>query len=151
MITNRSVFTETILAIREKVVTRYINRIDKDRVKAFRKIGNQSYWAVVRRIGVVTLSRDKLNVSKLPARRIGRSKETQTKEHRQVVSEFGSTVFENNRRDSIRTVRFLRIKAREGLENVIMKNFYFRDEIVRGCRCRRNMPSIIQSRVDSKG
>ena len=36
--------------------------------------------AVVRRIGSVTLFRDRLNVSKLPARRIGRSRETQTKE-----------------------------------------------------------------------
>ena len=115
------------------------------------KAGNQSYRAVVRRIGAVTLFRDRLNVSKLPARRIGRSRETQTKEFDQAVSEFGSTVFENNRRDSIRTVSLPRIKAREGLENVIIKNSNFRDEIVRGWRSRRNMPSIIQSRVGSKG
>ena len=70
-----------------------------------------------------------MNVSKLPARRIGRSRETQTKEFDQAMNEFGSTVFENNRRDSIRTVSFPRIKAREGMENVIMKNFDFRDEI----------------------
>ena len=62
------------------------------------------------------LFRDKLNVSKLPARRIGRSRETQTKEFDQVRSELGSTVFENNRRDFIRTVSLLRIKAREGME-----------------------------------
>ena len=61
-------------------------------------------------------------MSKLLARRIGRSRETQTKEFDQAVSEFGSTVSENNRRDSIRTVSLLRIKAREGLENVIIKN-----------------------------
>ena len=67
------------------------------------------------------------------------------------MSKFGSTVFENKRRDSIRTVSLPRIKAREGLENIIIKNFYFRDEVVRGWRSRRNMPSIIQSRVDSKG
>ena len=123
----------------------------KDRFKGFRKAGNQSYRAVVRRIGAVTLFRDRLNVSKLPARRIGRSRETQTKEFDQAVSEFGSTVFENNRRDSIRTVSLPRIKAREGLENVIIKNSNFRDEVVRGWRSRRNMPSIIQSRVGSKG
>ena len=110
---------------------------------AFRKAENQSYKAAVRRIGAVTFLRDRLNVSKLPARRIGRSRETQ--------SEFGSTVFENNRRDSIRTVSLPRIKAREGLENVIIKNFNFRDEVVRGWRSGRNIPSIIQSRVDSQG
>ena len=73
------------------------------------------------------------------------------KEFDQAGSEFGSTVFENKRRDSIRTVSFPRIKARKSMENVLMKNFYFRDEVVRGWRSRRNMPSIIQSRVDSKG
>ena len=40
-------------------------------------------------------------MSILPARRIGRSRETQTKEFDQAESELGSTVFENNRRDSI--------------------------------------------------
>ena len=60
-------------------------------------------------------------------------------------------VFDNNTKDSIRTVSLPRIKSREGLENVIIKNFNFRDEVVRGWRSRRNMPSIIQSRVDSKG
>ena len=82
---------------------------------------------------------------------IGRSKETQTKEFDQTVSEFGSTVFENNRMDSIRTVNLPRIKTREGMEYVIMKNFNFRDEVVKGWISRRNMPSIIQSRVGSKG
>ena len=86
-------------------------------------------------------------MSKAPARRIGRSRETQTKEFDQAVSELGSTVYENNRRDSIRTVSLLRIKSREGMENVIMKYFNFRDEVVRGSR---NMPSIIQSKVGSK-
>ena len=100
-------------------------------------------------IGVVTLLRDRLNVSKLPARRISRSRKTQTKEFDQAVNEFGSTVFEN-RRDSIWTVSLLRMKTREGMENV-MKIFYFRDEVVRGLRSRRNIPSIIQSRVGSKG
>ena len=56
------------------------------------------YRAVVRRIGVVIFFRDRLNVSKLPPRRIGRSKETQTKKFDQAVSEFGSTFFENIRR-----------------------------------------------------
>ena len=42
----------------------------KDRLKGFRKTGNQSYKVVVRRIGAVTLLRERLNVSKLPARRI---------------------------------------------------------------------------------
>ena len=104
----------------------------KERLKGFRKIGNQSYRAVVRRIGAVTSFRDRLNVSKLPARRKGRRRETQTKEFDQAVSEFKSTAFENNRRDSIQTVSLPRIKAREGLENVVIKNFNFRDEVVRG-------------------
>ena len=83
-------------------------------------------------IGAVTFFRDRLNVGKLPARRIDRSKETQTKEFDQVVSEYGSKVFENNSRDSIRTVSLPRIKAREGLENVMIKIFNIRDEVVRG-------------------
>ena len=123
----------------------------KDRLKGFRKAEYQSYMAVVRRIRAITYFRDRLNVSKLPARRIDRSRETQTKEIDQAVSEFGSTVFENNWRDFIRTVSLQRIKAREGLENVIIKNFNLRDEVIRGWRSRRNMPSIIQSRVGSKG
>ena len=100
-------------------------------------------------IGAITFFRDRLNVSKLPARRIDR--ETQTKEFDQAVSEFRNKVFENNRRDSIRTVSLPGTKAREGLENVIIKNFNFRDEVVRGWRSKRNMYSIIQSRVVSKG
>ena len=99
---------------------------------------------------MVTLLRNRLNVSKLPARRICRSRETQTKEFDQAVSELGSTVFENNRRDSIRTVSLPRIKARKGMKNIIMKNFNFRDEVVKECRSRRNIPSIIQSRNGSK-
>ena len=91
-----------------------------------------------------------MNVSKLPTRRIGRRRETQTKEFDQADSELGSTVFENNWRDSIQTVSLPRIKARESLENVIIKNFSFRDEVVKGWRSRRNMPSIIQNRVGSK-
>ena len=91
-----------------------------------------------------------MNVSKLPARRIGRSRKTQTKELCQTVSDFRSTVFEN-RRDSIRTVILLRKKAREGLKHVIMKNFKYRDKIVRGWSSRRHMASIFQSRIDSKG
>ena len=87
-----------------------------------------------------------MNVSKLPARRICRSRETQTKEFDQAVSEF-----RNNRRDSIQTVSLPKIKAKEGLENVIIKNLNFRDEVVRGWRSRSYMPSIIQSRVGSKG
>ena len=66
------------------------------------------------------------------------------------MSELGSTVFENNRRDFIRIVSLPRIKAREGMQNVIMKNFNFRDEVVRGWRNKRNISTIIQSRVDSK-
>ena len=122
-----------------------------DRLKGFRKAGNQINRLVVKRIGAVTLFRDRLNVSILPARRIGRSRETQTKEFDQAMSEFRSTVFENSRRHSIRTVSSPRIKARKGMKDVIMKNFNFRDEVVRGLRSRRNMPSIIQSRVGSKG
>ena len=85
-----------------------------------------------------------MKVSKVTARRIGRSRETQTKEFDQEGSKLRSTVFENSRRDSIRTVSLPRIKIREGLENVIMKNLNFRDEVVKGWRNRRNMPSIIQ-------
>ena len=105
---------------------------------------------VIGRIGAVTLFRDGLNVTKLSARRIGRSRETQMKLFDQTGSELGSTVFENSR-DSIHTVSFPRINVREGMENVAMKNFNFRDEVVRGWRSMRNMPSIIQSRVDDKG
>ena len=90
-------------------------------------------------------------MSKIPARRIGRRRETYTKEFDQAVSELGSTVFENNRRDSIQTLSLPRIKTREGLENVIIKNLIFREEVVREWRSRRNMPSIIESRVSSKG
>ena len=72
--------------------------------------------AVIRRIGAVTFFRDRLNVSKLQARRISRNRETQRKEFDQALSEFGSTVLENNRRDFIRTVSLPRIKAREGLK-----------------------------------
>ena len=64
----------------------------KDKLKGFRKAGNQSYWAVVRRIGAVTLFRDRLNVSNFPARLIVKSRKIQTKEFDQTVSEFGSTV-----------------------------------------------------------
>ena len=71
-------------------------------------------------------------MSKLPARMIHRNRETQTKEFDQARNELGSTIFENNRRDSIRTVSFPRIKAREGLEKVIIKNYNLRDEIVKG-------------------
>ena len=39
--------------------------------------------------------------------------------------------FENNGRDSTWTVSLPRIKTREDMENVIMKNFYFMDEVVR--------------------
>ena len=99
---------------------------------------------------MVTPFKNRLNVSKLLARRIGRSRETQTKEFDQAVIELGSTVFEN-RRDSIRTVCLPRIKAREDIENRLIKNSIFRDEVVRGRRSRRNMPSIIQSSVGSKG
>ena len=49
-------------------------------------------------IGAVTLSRARLNVSKLSTRRIGISRETQMKEFDQAGSELGSTLFENNRR-----------------------------------------------------
>ena len=86
-------------------------------------------------------------MSKLPARKIDRSRETQTKEFDQTMSELGSAAFENKRRDSIRTVSLPRIETRECMENVIMKNFNFRDEVVRGWRSRRCMPSIIQSRI----
>ena len=65
----------------------------KEILKGFRKAGNQSYRAIVRRIGADTFLRDRLNGSKLPARRISRSRETQTKEFDQAMSEFGSTVF----------------------------------------------------------
>ena len=54
--------------------------IFKDRLKGFRKAENQSYRAVVRRIRAVTLFRNRLNASKLPPRRIGRNRKTQTKE-----------------------------------------------------------------------
>ena len=61
----------------------------------------------------------------------------------QAGNELGSTFSENKRRDSIWTISLPRFKAREGIENFIMKNFYFRDEIVRGWRSRKNTPTII--------
>ena len=70
-------------------------------------------------------------MSKLLARRIGRSREKQTIEFDQAGSVLGSTVFENNRRDSIWTINLPRIKARESMKNVIMKNENFRDEEMR--------------------
>ena len=94
----------------------------KDGLKGFRKAKNQIYRAVVRRIGVVTFFRDGLNVSKLPTRRIGRSRETPTKEFDHAVNEFGSTVFENNRRDAIRTVR-LRLHRASRVESSRVKSF----------------------------
>ena len=94
----------------------------KDRLKGFRKAENQSYTAVFRRIKAVILLRNRLNVSKLTARRINRSRETQAKKFDTAVIEFGSTVFENNRMDSIWTISLPRIKTREVMENVIMKN-----------------------------
>ena len=48
--------------------------------------GNQRHKAVVRSIGAATFFRDRLNVSKLPARRIGRSRETQMKKFDHAVS-----------------------------------------------------------------
>ena len=90
-------------------------------------------------------------MSRLLARKIGRSRETQTKEFNQAGSELRNTVSENNRRDSICIVSLSTIKARDSMKNVIMKNLNFRNKVVRGWRSRRNMPSIIQSRVDSKG
>ena len=56
---------------------------------------------------------------KLTAITIGRSRETQTKEFDQARSKLGSTVFENKRKDSIRTISLSRIKAREGMENEV--------------------------------
>ena len=114
----------------------------KDRIKGLREAENQSYRAVVRKIGAVNLFRDRLNGSRLPARRIGRSRERQTKEFDQAVRKFESRVFENNERDSIRTESLPRINARKALENVIINNFNFNDEVVRGCRSRRNMPIV---------
>ena len=67
------------------------------------------------------------------------------------MSKLGSTVYVNNMKDSIWTINLPRIKAREGIKNVIMKNLNFKNEVVRGWRSRRNMPNIIQSGVGSKG
>ena len=61
------------------------------------------------------------------------------------MSKFESTVFENNMRESTRTASLPRIKAREGLENVKIKNFNFRDDIIRGWRSREICP--VSSRV----
>ena len=84
-------------------------------------------------------------MSKLPARRIGRSRETQKKQFDQAGSKLGNTIFENTRKVIIRVPM---IKAREGMGKVIMHNF--RNEALRGWKSRRNMPDIIQSRVGSK-
>ena len=116
-----------------------------------RKTSNKRYGAVVWKIWVVNLFIDRLNASKLTARMIERSRKTPTKKFDPAGSKLGSLIFENNRRDSIRTVSLPRIMAKDGMENFIMKNFKIIDEIVRGWRNKRNMPSIIQNRVVSKG
>ena len=85
-------------------------------------------------------------MSKLLTRRIGRSREKQTKVLDQAVNEFRSTVFENNRRNSFRESR-----PERALVNVVIKFKNFNDDVVRGWQNMRNMPSIIQIRVGSKG
>ncbi len=52
--------------------------------------------------------------------------------------------FLNDRRDTIRTVSFARVKAREGIENVIISNLNNRHNIVRGGWRRRDKPRVIQ-------
>ena len=56
----------------------------------------------------------------------------------QTRSKHGSTVFENDWRHSIRSIGFPRVKPREGMNNITLKDFNLRDERVRGWR-RRNM------------
>ena len=58
-----------------------------------------------------------------------------------------STVLENNRRDTIRSISLPRVEAREGMENITMKDFNRQREVVRGRWRRRNKPWIIQDRV----
>ena len=65
-------------------------------------------------------------MSKLPTRTIGRSRETLTKEFDQVGSELGSI----GGTPSGPYISLLKIKAREGMKNVMMKNLNFRDEVV---------------------
>ena len=47
------------------------------------------------------------------------------------MCEQGSKVFENNRRDSIRTTRLPRVKAIKGMRNIITKDLNIRHEVVR--------------------
>ena len=122
----------------------------KDKLKGNRKARNQSHRAVVWRTRAVIFFRTLLKVSKLPARRIGRSRDTETNKFDQAGSEFVSTVLEKHRRNSIQTVSLPRIKVTDGRENVITKFFNFRDEVIRRWRSRMNIPSIIQSRVWNK-
>ena len=74
-------------------------------------------------------------MSKPSARRIVRSRETQAKEFDQAGSKFGSTVFENNRRDSIPTVSLPRIKARQRMENVIFRLFIINIHLTQNSTC----------------
>ena len=57
------------------------------------------------------------------ARRIGISRKTKTKEFDQAESELGSTVFDNNKRDSILIVSLPRIKAGEDMEKRFNEEF----------------------------
>ena len=54
--------------------------IVKDRLKDLIKAENESYRAVVRRIEAVILFRNRLIVSKFPARKIGRIRKRETDE-----------------------------------------------------------------------
>ena len=63
------------------------------------------------------------------------------------MSAWKSAVFENDRRHSIGTISLLRVKAREWIEIIILKNINRRKSMVREERIRWNMPRIIQCGV----
>ena len=54
-------------------------------------------------------------------------------------------VFKKDRRDFIRSISLLRIKARKAIEDITWKNFNIRHEIVGGWKRGMNMPRIVQS------
>ena len=68
----------------------------------------------------------------------------------QAWCEHGNIVFENNRRNSIRTIRLPRVKASEGTKNIITKDSNIRHEVVSVWWRRRNKTRIIQCGVVSK-
>ena len=78
-------------------------------------------------------------MSKLPATRIGRSRETQTKELDQAGSKLGSTFFFLDQQEILHPDR----KPSENQGQRRREKLYNEEAVVRGWKSRRNMLSII--------